>query len=138
MVDKIGAIGRIPSGPNDALEHVRLSPSAEQARAFDAALEHSRLTLTGDAPQKLVSSSASNPETGLGGKVMAGLSDLSERLRADQRHISSLIEKATVGGDMAMMIKASMAVGDYQSRVQLTARAVSKAATSLDQLTRLQ
>jgi hypothetical protein len=35
-------------------------------------------------------------------------------------------------------VMASLAVGDYQNRVQLTARAVSKTATSLDQLTRLQ
>jgi hypothetical protein len=138
MVDKISGVGRIPVGPNDALQYVKPSASAEQARAFDAALDQSRVAMQGVASPKTARADLAAVDTGLGGKVMAGLNGLSERMRADQRHISSLIEKATVGGDMTMMIKASMAVGDYQNRVQLTARAVSKAATSLDQLTRLQ
>ena len=59
-------------------------------------------------------------------------------LKADHKAVSSMIEKATLAGDDAMMMKAMLALADYQQRVQIVSKTVSKAASSLDQLTRLQ
>ena len=74
----------------------------------------------------------------IGSRLVTGLSDMASRLKADHKVVSSLVEKATVGGDDALMMKAMMALGDYQQRVQIVSKTVSKAASSLDQLTRLQ
>jgi hypothetical protein len=84
------------------------------------------------------SASTSGTQTSIGARLVNGLSDMAGRLKADHKVISSLIEKATVGGDDALMMKAMMALGDYQQRVQIVSKTVSKAASSLDQLTRLQ
>jgi hypothetical protein len=74
----------------------------------------------------------------IGSQMMAGLTDMSSRLKADHKQVSTLIEKATVGGDDNLMMKAMLALTDYQQRVQIVSKVVSKAATSMDSLTRLQ
>lgn len=74
----------------------------------------------------------------IGGRMVAGLSDIAGHLKADHKAVSSMIEKATLAGDDAMMMKAMLALADYQQRVQIVSKTVSKAASSLDQLTRLQ
>jgi Type III secretion basal body protein I, YscI, HrpB, PscI len=74
----------------------------------------------------------------IGSQMMAGLSDMSARLKSDHKQVSNLIEKATVGGDDNLMMKAMLALTDYQQRVQIVSKVVSKAATSMDSLTRLQ
>lgn len=84
------------------------------------------------------SSNANGGQNSIGSRLVNGLSDMAGRLKADHKVVSSLVEKATVGGDDALMMKAMMALGDYQQRVQIVSKTVAKAASSLDQLTRLQ
>ncbi len=74
----------------------------------------------------------------IGNQMLAGLTDMSARLKSDHKQVSRLIEKASVGGDDNMMMKAMLALTDYQQRVQIVSKVVSKAATSMDSLTRLQ
>jgi hypothetical protein len=102
------------------------SMSAAKERFSDA-------NQAGSAPVKGIGESKS-----IGNQLMSGLSDMSTRLKSDHKQISTMLEKATVGGDDAMMMKALMALGDYQQRVQIVSKVVSKASASLDQLTRLQ
>ncbi len=85
-----------------------------------------------------LSSNTNGIQNSIGSRMVNGLSDMASRLKADHKVVSSLIEKATVGGDDALMMKAMMALGDYQQRVQIVSKTVAKAASSLDQLTRLQ
>ncbi len=114
--------------------------SSEDAQRFAQALAAHRQR-QGAQPQ--AGGAAAVAPAGLDGKsigsrMVAGLSDIAGHLKADHKAVSSMIEKATLAGDDAMMMKAMLALADYQQRVQIVSKTVSKAASSLDQLTRLQ
>lgn len=74
----------------------------------------------------------------LGEKIMDRCTAMAGEVKEDQQHVSRLLEQATRTGDSMQMMKAMMALSDYQTRVQFVAKTVSKATSSLDQLTRLQ
>ncbi|MYM98637.1 hypothetical protein GTP90_32810 [Rugamonas sp. FT81W] len=74
----------------------------------------------------------------LGERVMQRATDLSSELRKDQQYISKTLEQATRSGDSMQLMKAMLALSDYQTRVQFVSKAAAKAVTSLDQLTKLQ
>jgi hypothetical protein len=114
------------------------SPAAVQERAFGAALQEARdkLALAPDAAA--LAHAKANPATGLGGEVAGRLNSLSDKLKSQQQEISRIVERATATGDMNLMLKASMMMADHQVKLSMTMRSVSKAATSIDQLTRLQ
>jgi hypothetical protein len=112
--------------------------STADAQRFSQALAIHR-EAQGAAHQTSASNvSAVGDTKSIGQQMMAGLSDMSARLKSDHKQVSNLIEKATVGGDDNMMMKAMLALTDYQQRVQIVSKVVSKAATSMDSLTRLQ
>jgi hypothetical protein len=75
---------------------------------------------------------------GLGERVMQRASALSGELQKDQQMISRNLEQAARSGDSMQLMKAMLALSDYQTRVQFVSKAASKAASALDQLTKLQ
>lgn len=118
--------------PVDLGQPAGLSTSAD-AQRFGQTLSAYRERAAGP-----VDASPAREADSIGRRLVSELSDMSGRLKADHKYVSSMIEKATVGGDDAMMMKAMMALSDYQQRVQIVSKTVAKAASSLDQLTKLQ
>ena len=74
----------------------------------------------------------------LGERIMGRAADLSGEVQKDHEFVSKTLEEATRSGDPMQLMKAMMALSDYQTRVQFIAKATSKAASALDQLTKLQ
>ena len=73
------------------------------------------------------------------GHVIAGrTSELAAEVKKDQQYVSKLLETATRSGDKIHLMRAMMALSDFQMRVQTISKTVSKAATSIDSLTKLQ
>ena len=128
------SIDRLASGSSIT----QVSPSEQQSREFARAFEVVRSGLQPTPDQAAVAHSRMNPEKGLGGQVVSKVQAISEQLRSEQKHISNMVERATVSGDESLMLKAQLALSDHQSRVQIITRVTSKAASSMDQLTRLQ
>ncbi len=108
--------------------------SSADAQRFGRALEAYRQQAAHPTPDAVAALDAKS----VGSRMVSGLSDVAGRLKSDHQYVSSLIEKATLGGNDAMMLKAMLVMSDYQQRVQIVSKTVSKAAGSLDQLTRLQ
>lgn len=101
--------------------------------AFRAAMaQHARAA--GLAPD----SGSAGGRVALGEQIMGRASTLAEEIQGDQQYVSKLLETATRSGDSMHLMKAMMAMHDYQTRVQFVSKVVSKAATSVDQLTKLQ
>lgn len=95
---------------------------------FSAALE--RQTLAGRAPV---------PQGESLGQVIAGrAAGLAGDVKKDQQHVSRLLEQATASGDSMQLMKAMLALNEYQLRVQTVSKVVAKAGTSVDSLTKLQ
>lgn len=74
----------------------------------------------------------------LGEKIMNRANSLAGEIKNDQEYVSRLLEQATRTGDSMQMMKAMMALSDYQTRVQFVSKTVSKATSAIDQLTRMQ
>lgn len=73
------------------------------------------------------------------GSIIAGkATGLAAETKKDQQYVSKLLEQATRTGDSMHLMRAMMALNDYQLRVQTISKTVSKAATSIDSLTKLQ
>lgn len=73
------------------------------------------------------------------GHVIAGkATGLAAEMKKDQQYVSKLLESATRTGDKMHLMRAMMALSDFQMRVQTISKTVSKAATSIDSLTKLQ
>lgn len=73
------------------------------------------------------------------GRVLAGrTTELAAEVKKDQQYVSKLLESATRSGDKIDLMRAMMALSDFQLRVQTISKTVSKAATSIDSLTKLQ
>jgi hypothetical protein len=74
----------------------------------------------------------------LGNAIAGRASGLATEIKKDQEYVSKLLEQATRSGDEMHMLRAMMALSDFQLRVQTISKTVSKAATSIDSLTKLQ
>jgi hypothetical protein len=73
------------------------------------------------------------------GHALAGrTTELAAEVKKDQQYVSKLLETATRSGDKIDLMRAMMALSDFQLRVQTISKTVSKAATSIDSLTKLQ
>lgn len=95
----------------------------------------------GAIPKASAPAAAAAPGHGpasLGERVMQRATNLSGELQKDQKYISKTLEQATRSGDSMQLMKAMLALSDYQTRVQFVSKAASKAAGALDQLTKLQ
>lgn len=108
-----------------------LSGDAGDGAHFRAALErHMR-------PAAPVEQSGGN-KVSLGDKMMGRATDLASELKKDQQYVSKALEQATRSADSMQLMKAMMALNDYQMRVQFVSKTAAKATSSLDQLTKLQ
>lgn len=74
----------------------------------------------------------------LGTAIAGRATNLASQVKQDQQYVSKLLEQATRTGDSLQLMKAMMALNDYQLRVQTISKTVSKAASSVDSLTKLQ
>ena len=74
----------------------------------------------------------------LGNVIASRATNLAGQLKQDQMYVSKLLEQSTRSGDSMQLMKAMMALNDYQLRVQTVSKTVSKAASSVDSLTKLQ
>lgn len=74
----------------------------------------------------------------LGDKLMERTTNLAGSIQKDQQYVSKLLEQATRTGDSMQLMKAMLALGDYQTRVQTISKTVSKATSAVEQLTKLQ
>ncbi|WEF32236.1 EscI/YscI/HrpB family type III secretion system inner rod protein [Pseudoduganella chitinolytica] len=77
-------------------------------------------------------------EPSLGQAIASRAAGLAGELKKDQQYVSRLLEKATTSGDSMHLMRAMLALNDYQLRVQTVSKVVSKASTSIDSLTKLQ
>jgi hypothetical protein len=77
-------------------------------------------------------------EPSLGQVLATRASGLAGEMNKDQQYVSKLLEKATTSGDSMQLMRAMLALNDYQMRVQTVSKVVSKASTSIDSLTKLQ
>lgn len=66
------------------------------------------------------------------------LVNLGTEFQKDQQHISKMLESATRTGDSMQLIRAMLALQDYQMRVQVMSKTVTKVAGAVDQLTKMQ
>lgn len=74
----------------------------------------------------------------LGKAIVERTANLSSEIKKDQQYVSKLLEQATRTGDELHLMRAMMALSDFQLRTQMISKTVSKAATSIDSLTKLQ
>lgn len=74
----------------------------------------------------------------LGNALATRTTTLATEVKKDQQYVSRLLETATRSGDKVDLMRAMMALSDFQMRVQTISKVVSKAATSIDALTKLQ
>lgn len=117
---------------------LRLSPVSEA--------EFRELMARQTAPEgggggKTLAPVAARPGAGpvsLGERMMQRATALSGELQKDQQYISKTLEQAARSGDSMQLMKAMLALSDYQTRVQFVSKAASKATSALDQLTKLQ
>ena len=115
--------------------------SSADSGAFRAALERHMAgnAMNADrAGSHAVDGPVSTRGQSLGDKIIGRAAGLASQLQADQQHVSKALEQATRNGDEVQLMKAMMALSDYQLRVQFVSKAVAKATMGLDQLTRLQ
>ena len=113
------------------LENLR-TESGDGAQ-FRTALERHMNAVSGTAGASVGGNNAS-----LGEKMMARATNLASEVKHDQQYVSKLLEQATRSADSTHLMKAMLALNDYQVRVQFISKTASKAASSVDQLTKLQ
>ena len=130
--------GGMSSSPVDKSNKLQIDISSVEpgdAHAFRAALD--RHIAAGSAPH------VSGPSRPGGKPSMADIiatrtTDLASEVKKDQQYVSKMLEQATRTGDSMQLMHAMMALNDYQLKVQVISKTVSKASTSVDSLTKLQ
>jgi len=121
--------GLSASTPRSAGMHLEIQPDNAGREHFRAMFEQ---YLNKDAMRM-------KPNTNSLGSVLAQrTTSLASEVKQDQLYVSKLLEQATRTGDSMQLMKAMMALNDYQLRVQTISKTVSKASSSVDSLTKLQ
>jgi hypothetical protein len=123
------------SAQGDVANSSTLTLEPGDGAEFRAALERQ---LNVNAGQKADGKVGGVHAPSLADKVMTRTTDLAGEIKKDQLHVSQMLEQATRNGDSIPLVKAMMALSDYQMRVQFVAKTASKAVSSLDSLTKLQ
>ena len=114
-----------------------ITVEAGEGAAFRAELAHrvqAQQAAAGQAP----AAPGDPSRIGMGAQIMGRATAMAEEMQSDQKYVSKMLETATRTGDAMHLMKAMMALNDYQTRVQFVSKIVSKATSSLDQLTKLQ
>ena len=110
------------------------SPTHRDTQAFEQAMQRHLHT----ASPGLTPVDAGSDKTSLSSRIVSRATDLAAEVQKDQQYVSKMLEQATQTGDQMTMMKAMLALSDYQTRVQFVAKTISKSSTSVDQLTRMQ
>jgi hypothetical protein len=124
-----GAPGAEAGGPRGAGLHIDIQSGHADSGQFRAML---------DQHLQAGAIKAKPDSQSLGSALAQRTSNLASEVKQDQLHVSKLLEQATRTGDSMQLMKAMMALNDYQLRVQTISKTVSKAASSIDALTKLQ
>jgi hypothetical protein len=117
-----------------AMAQVRITTETRTVEHSDAAQFRQAM----DRHQSMNGPAGAPREPSLGQVIASRASGLAGELKKDQQYVSRLLEKATTSGDSMHLMRAMLALNDYQLRVQTVSKVVSKASTSVDSLTKLQ
>ncbi|MEC5216629.1 hypothetical protein RCH09_001582 [Actimicrobium sp. GrIS 1.19] len=128
------ALNRTSATSASNLRFELTSPTHGDMRAFEQALQRHLHT----AAPGLTPADAGSDKVSLSSRIVNRANDLAGEVQKDQQYVSRMLEQATQTGDQMLMMKAMMAMNDYQTRVQFVSKTISKASTSVDQLTRMQ
>lgn len=123
--------------PEPASARTRIDPSSpthHDTHAFEQAMQRHLHT----ASPGLTPVDAGSDKTSLSSRIVSRATDLAAEVQKDQQYVSKMLEQATQTGDQMTMMKAMLALTDYQTRVQFISKTISKSSTSVDQLTRMQ
>jgi flagellar hook-basal body complex protein FliE len=101
---------------------------------FRAAMER-QMAAARDAVARAAEPGGGKP---LGEAVADRVIGLATEFQEDQHHVSKLLERATRTGDPMHLMRAMLALHDYQIRVQAMSKTVNKVAGAVDQLTKMQ
>lgn len=124
-----GAVGGIQGLGNVQLELPRAS--AEDSAQFRAALDR-------EMANPIQAVGAAGGGKSLSDVAVGRVSELASEFQKDQQYVSKLLEKATRTGDSMHLMRAMLALNDYQIRVQAMSKTVAKATGAIDQLTKMQ
>jgi hypothetical protein len=124
-------------GGTPRVGRVELEIASTENRGTDADAAQFRAALNrrmdgSDAPV------VSGKDNSLGHQIATRATSLATEISKDQQHVSKMLEDATRTGDSMQLMKALMALNDYQIRVQTISKTVAKATSSIEQLTKLQ
>ena len=108
------------------------SPTRSDTQAFAQAIQQ----YSGGAG--LTPADTGSNKMSMSGQLANRATELASEVQKDQQYVSQMLEHATQTGDQMIMMKAMLALNDYQTRVQFVSKTISKASTSVDQLTRMQ
>jgi hypothetical protein len=129
--DKIGLGSSLGNGIGSQVD-IQISPAASP----DATMFRSMFDRQVDARSMNVQ--PADNKGSLSSAVAERTTALAESVTKDQQYVSRLLETATRSGSSMDLMRAMMALNDYQLRVQTISKSVSKASSSIDQLTKLQ
>jgi hypothetical protein len=144
MKDAISPVSSVTSAVNDTspvgrVELEVVSPessgSAGDAVQFRAALDRHMNKTAGEDAIPPVGGKDNNS---LGQQIATRTAALASEMQKNQQHVSQMLEQASRTGDSMQLMKAMMALNDHEIRVQTITKTVSKASSSIEQLTKLQ
>jgi hypothetical protein len=128
------ALTRMPESAGTRARIDSSSPTHHDTHAFEQAMHRHLHT----AAPGLTPVDAGSDKTSLSSRIVSRATDLAAEVQKDQQYVSKMLEQATQTGDQMTMMKAMLALTDYQTRVQFVSKTISKSSTSVDQLTRMQ
>lgn|GEM_PF-896230 len=132
------ANANLPAGGAERGSHARIdieSLDHGDSMQFRAMLQQ---FMGGNQPGGQQGGRAGEDANSLGNVIADKTAGLAGEVKKDQLYVSRLLEQATRTGDSVHLMRAMLALNDYQLRVQAISKTVSKAATSIDSLTKLQ
>lgn len=112
---------------------VHISDERDGSR-FRALLQH----YLGQAAPNSGPEATNQGKTGLSDKIVGRATELASEIKKDHVHVAKMLETAASTGDQMQLMQAMLALNDYEMRVQFVSKTISKAGTSVDQLTRMQ
>jgi uncharacterized protein YaaR (DUF327 family) len=129
----------VPTSPQTgAVTQVRVTTETRTVETSDAAQFQQAMERQQMNQQQTNHPPGAAREPSLGQVIAGRAAGLAGEIKKDQQNVSRLLEKATSTGDSMNLMRAMLALNDYQLRVQTVSKVVSKASTSVDSLTKLQ
>lgn len=130
LMDKAG--GGLAEAAMPSNVKLQMSPvAADDSEVFRAAFDRHTTAYTDQVPPTPKDETVGDGPTGK-------LSTLSTEFQKDQQYVSKLLESATRSGDSMQLMRAMLSLHDYQLRVQVMSKTVTKVTGAVDQLTKMQ